>query len=193
MKVHLKNVRVCFAHNLFTPSKFAGDPAAKEKYQGEFLVDPTSENVKIIKSAIEAEAKREWGEKAAETLKGVSAVGKVWCLRDGDLRERPEYKGKLIVSAKNEMRPLIVGPNREPLVASDGKIYSGCYVNAIIDVKAASKPNKQVYAYLLGVQFNADGERLSGSVAAADDFEEIPPSEGEKVASSGGGAAALFS
>ena len=28
----------------------------------------------------------------------------------------------------------MIGPQREPLVAADGKPYSGCYVNAIIEV-----------------------------------------------------------
>ena len=193
MKVHLKNVRLCFAHNVFTASKPAVATAdVKEKYRGEFLVEVGSENHTNMKAAIHAEAVREWGEKATDNLKAVAATGKVWCLRDGDLKERPEYKGKLVVSAKNEIRPLVIDQNRGPVDKESGRIYSGCYVNAIIDVKAGSKPSKQLYAYLLGVQLHADGERLSGSVAAADDFEALPGAEAAKVETSGKGAASLF-
>jgi hypothetical protein len=192
MKIMLKNVRLCFARNLFQKSKpTAAGADAKEKYQGEFILEVGSPNHALMKEAINGAAKVEWGDKAEDTLKAVAAAACIWALRDGDLKDRPEYKGKLVASAKNEIRPLVIDEARSPMDADDSRIYSGCYVNAIIDVKAGSKPKKQVYAYLLGVQKVADGERLSGSVAAADDFEEIPQAEGHKAAA-GGGAASLF-
>jgi len=192
MKIHLKNVRQCFAQNLFVARAFANDPDATEKYQGEFLIEPGSENHNAMKKAIQEAAVKEWADKAGETLKAVAANGKVWCLRDGDLKERPEYKGKLVVSAKNQIRPLVIDRNRAPLTLQDGKPYSGAYVNVILEVKAGSKPSKQVYAYLLGVQFVEDGDRLGGSVAAADDFEEIPDAGKTEAETSGKGAASLF-
>jgi hypothetical protein len=192
MKITLEKVRVCFAHNLFKSSAFAGDPNAKEKFQGEFLIERTGKNFDLMFNAIKEEAKKEWGDKAEETLKAVQASGKVWCLRDGDLKDRPEYKGKFVVSSKNEMKPLVIDENGSPVSATDGKVYSGCYVHAIIEVKAGSKPSKQVYAYLLGVKFAGDGDRLSGSVASADDFAAIPVEASAAAADSGKGAASLF-
>lgn len=194
MKVKINRARLCFAQNLFVASKPATASAdSKVKFQIEALIEPTGENVKLMKDAINAEAQREWGEKATDTLKQVHAAGKIWCLRDGDLKDRPEYKGKLVVSAKNETRPITLGSGpdgRGAVTQADGMFYSGCYVNAIIDVKAGSKPSKQVYAYLLGVQFAGDGERLAGSAASADDFEPIKGNATPEVAIQG--AAGLF-
>ena len=192
MKVQLKNVRLCFAQNLFIARAFANDPEATEKFQFEGLIEPGSENHLLMKKAIQDAAAKEWTDKADATLKAVAAAGKVWCLRDGDSKERPEYHGRLIVSAKNQIRPTIIGRNRSPLTLQDGVIYSGCYGNAIVEVKAGSKPSKQVYAYLLGFQFAEDGERLGGSVASADDFEEIPDAGVAKAAESGKGAGSIF-
>jgi hypothetical protein len=192
MKVTLNHVRLCFAQNLFKKSKPAAAGAdAKEKYQGEFILEPESDNHNSLRAAITAAAKAEWGDKADDVLKKVAATDHIWCLRDGDAKDRPEYKGKKVAAAKNEIRPLVIDQVRSPISPDDGTLYSGCYVNVIMDVKAGSKPKQQVYAYLLGVQKAADGERLSGSVAAADDFEEIPQAEGQKAAA-GGGAASLF-
>lgn len=191
MKVHIKNVRLCFAHNLFSPSKpRVASADSKEKYQGEFIIERDSEAFNLMIEAINEAAKLEWGEKAPDVLKQVKAAGKLWCLRDGDTKDRPEYQGKMVVSAKNEIAPLLVDEHRKEIAKNSGKLYSGCYVNAIIDVKAGSQPSKQVWAYLLGVQFWADGERLSGASAKADDFDAIPQPEQAKAKTDG--AAALF-
>ena len=65
---------------------------------------------------------------------------------------------------------------RSPLVAADGKPYSGCHVNVIIDVWAQDNQyGKKINAQLQGIQFLRDGEAFSGGGVAADqsDFEEI--------------------
>ena len=189
MKVQIKDARLFFARNVFVPSKPRTAGAdAKLKYQLEAAIEPGSENHRLIKAALLSEANAKTAGKGVEKLKQIAAAGNLWVLRDGDLRvdvegnARPEYKGKLIVSAKNEVRPLILGggpDGRAPLTAEDGKLYSGCYVNAIIDVQIGDKPKWQAYAYLLGVQFTRDGERTGGgSVAVADDFEAIPGADG---------------
>jgi hypothetical protein len=61
-------------------------------------------------------------------------------------------------------------------MASSGKPYSGCYVNAVIELWAQdNKFGKRINASLMGVQFLRDGQRLSGGgVASADDFQAIP-------------------
>ena len=62
------------------------------------------------------------------------------------------------------------------LETTDGRPYSGCQVNFIIDVWAqANKWGNRINATLLGVQFVGDGPRLAGgSVATAEDFQAIP-------------------
>lgn len=197
MKITVLGGRLCFAQHLFTASKPPTAAAdADLKFQGKIIVERDSEAAKIVKAAVEAEAKREWGEKWQDVLKAVQAAGNIWVLRDGDLEERPEYKGKLTVNAKNKIRPLTLGAGpdgRSAVTEQDGKLYSGCYVNMILDVKAGSKPKKQVYAYLLAVQFVKDGERLGGGLtAAADDFAPIPQEAVAQAAATGAGASGLF-
>lgn len=194
MKVHLKEAIIAFPQ-LFDAKAFDAD--SDEKFSGDFLIERGSENEKLMKAAIKTEAVKLWPDKADVKLKAMAAAGKIWCLRDGDARVNKEgepyngYPGRLYVNAKNTIRPLVIDGNRAPLTAADGKPYSGAVVNAIIDVRVGNKPSDQAYAYLLGVQFVRDGERLAGgSVAAADDFEAIPDTAAPAVAASG--AAALF-
>lgn len=202
MKIQLKNARLNYAKGLFHASAFDADSDAK--YGGDFIIEKDSPNLKIMKEAIQAEAVREWGDKATEMLKAVLATGKIWCLRDGDAKTTKEgnpvqgYAGKLYVSAKNTIRPLLLGAGadgRGAVAEEDNILYSGCRVNVIIDVRAGSKPSKQVWAYLLGVQKCGDDESLGGVTAAADDFEPIPGTEaaaGTAPAAPAGGASALF-
>jgi hypothetical protein len=204
VKITLDNVRLRYANGLFTPSKYTGpgaDPTAKDKFAAKFIIERGDENYKRMVAALQSEAEREFGAAAEETLKAIKSLGMVWCLVDGDAKEDPATNGKLVVDAKNVIRPLLCDNVMDPATqvarvltgtAAQERIYSGCYVNAIIDVKIGSKPQKQAYAYLLGVQFAKDGDRLGGVVAAADDFAAIPvpPPTGGNSGSSG--AAALF-
>jgi hypothetical protein len=91
------------------------------------------------------------------------------------------YSGNYYINAGNTIRPLVLDANKAPLTPADGKPYSGCYVNAIVEIWAQDNQHgKRINASLLGVQFVRDGEKLAGgSVATADDFEEIPQQAGD--------------
>lgn len=205
MKITLDNVRLRYANGLFTPSKYTGpgaDPTAKDKFAAKFIIERGSENYNRMVAALQSEAEREFGAAAGETLKAIKSLGMVWCLIDGDAKEDAATNGKLVVDAKNVIRPLLCDNVMDPATQkarvltgteAQERIYSGCYVNAIIDVRIGSKPQKQAYAYLLGVQFAKDGDRLGGVVAAADDFVAIPvPPQTSGGSSGSSGAAALF-
>ena len=203
MKITLKHVLLRYAGGLFVPSKYTGPgakPDDKVKFSAKFYIDRDSENMRTMAAAIHADAKREFGAAAEETLKAIKALGMIWCLVDGDTKEDKHAKGKLVVTAKNSLKPLLVDDVLDPETgkarvltgtAAEERLYSGCYVNAILDVKVSSKPQKQSYAYLLGVQYAGIGDRLGGMVAAADDFEAIPGTEeakGETVPAEGAGS-----
>ena len=191
MKVHLKDVRISFA-NIFDAKQVQGQGDAK--FSASFIFAKTSPVVAELKTAISAAATEKWGAKAGEVLKALQASDKL-CLHDGDAKsDNDGYVGNFFVNASNKTRPLVIGPQREPLVAADGKPYSGCYVNAIVEIWPQDNQfGKRVNASLLGVQFLRDGERLAGGgVAAADDFEAIPQAGVEKAATSGEGAKSLF-
>lgn len=109
------------------------------------------------------------------------------CYRNGDLRVTKGgdpyegYEGIWYVAAKNKARPLILDSNKQPLTQADGKPYSGCYANVVIDVYAITDPKRKgVHAAMKGVQFVKDGDAFGGSApASADEFDEL--SEGAQA------------
>lgn len=192
MRVHLKNVRLTFP-NLFEAKQVngQGDP----KFSASFLIPREHPQMKEVKAALKEAAEQKWGAKAEATLKTLQAGDRI-ALHDGDAKSAYDgYAGNWFINASNKVRPLVIGQNREPLTASEGKPYSGCYVNAIIELWAQDNHfGKRVNASLMGVQFAGDGERLAGGgVAAADDFEEIPGGAAAEAEKTGDGAASLFS
>ncbi len=180
-KIRLENVRLTFP-NLFEAQKVNGQGAAK--FSAAFLFAADHPSHAVLKQALTEVAKEKWGAKAAEVYKGLKASDRL-CLHDGASKTQyAGYEGNLFVNSVNELRPTTLDGNRNPVVAADGKLYSGCYVNAVIELWAQdNKFGKRINASLLGVQFNADGERLAGgSVASEDDFEEIPDAGGDGAA-----------
>lgn len=197
MNLRIQNVRFNYTNSLFTAQKAQGaSPTAKEKFSVVALLPKDHPQLAEIKEAMTKAATDKWGAKAPEVLKQLAAGDRL-CLHDGDAKsDKPGYAGNLFINASNELRPGVYGggpDGRAPLVAADGKPYSGSYGNIIVEFWAQDNQfGKRINASLLGVQHVKDGERLSGGgVAAADDFEEIPQ-EKAQAAAAGGGAAALF-
>ena len=194
LKVNLNNVRLTFPQ-LFDAKQVngQGDP----KFSAAFLIPRDHPQIGAVKEAIKAAADAKWGAKALEVLKALQASDKL-ALHDGDAKSDYDgYAGNFFVNASNKIRPLVIGQQREPLTAADGKPYSGCYVTAIVEVWGQDNNfGRRVNASLLGVQFVKDGERLAGGgVASQDDFEPIPGTEaaaGAAPAAPAGGASALF-
>ena len=83
------------------------------------------------------------------------------------------------MKARTKKRPTVLHSKKngsENLVKEDGIIYSGCYVNALIDDSFYCYTNYSggVSASLLGVQFAGDGESFEGSrVADVKEFDEF--------------------
>lgn len=172
MELKLQNTRLAFAQ-LFEPKQVNGE--GKAAYSGSFLFGKDSPNVKAINAAIDAVAKDKWGDKAAATLKTLRGVDKV-CLRDGDGKDNYEgFPGNFFISARNETRPLVLDRDKSPLTQDDGRPYSGCFVNAIMDIWAQdNKYGKRINASLKAVQFVKDGDAFSGGAPASPDaFDDL--------------------
>lgn len=172
MKVIIKGARGAFL-NLWEPKQF-GD-TGEARCNGTFLLDPTKQKAEVDKiiAAIQEVAKEKWGVKAGDVLKTLKAKGDL-CLHPGETKsEYDGFEGMVYVSAANRARPAVVDKDKSPLTQSDGKPYSGCYVNVSIDIWAQdNKFGKRVNAKLLAVQFHADGEAFSGGESySEDDFE----------------------
>jgi hypothetical protein len=189
MKVTLQNVRLSFPH-LFEPSQVQGQGDAK--FSASFIIPKDHPALGELANAIVAAATEKWGAKAQAMLTELKASGKL-PVRDGDGKASYQgYAGNLYLNASGKTRPLVIDGDKSPLTAADGKMYSGCYVNAIVQMWAMDNQyGKRVNASLMGVQFVKDGERLAGGeVASADDFQAITPPQTEATQKSG--AASLF-
>lgn len=187
--VQIKKARGTWMH-LFKPQTGKVDAktgnVGDSKYNGNFIIDADSQAAKDIRAAMEEVAVAQWGDNGVKIMDKLG--GDKRCLRDGDDmldkegNNRPEFEGKLYVVASNKTQPGIFHKFKDPetgkaraLTTDDGTIYGGCYVNVQLDIYAMDKPAdgiKGVFATLRGVQFSADGERLSGnSTSSADEFD----------------------
>lgn len=166
MSIKLNNVRLSFP-SLFQKAQFDG---ADTKYEATFLLDKVKHAaaIKQIEEAIAA--------KIASDLKGAKVPANKLCLRDGDEVEYDGYAGHMTLKASTKKRPLVLNKDKSPVTEADGVVYSGCYVNAIVEFWAQNNQfGKRINATLLGVQFAADGEAFSsgGSSATVDDFDDL--------------------
>lgn len=164
MRLLIKNVRLAFPA-LFSPDVYGGKEIG---YKATFLLPRDHPQIPEIRAAEKAVYREKWGDRTVG-LKPDSGV-----LRDGSAKAHiAGFEGSLYISASSSRRPGVFNRDRTPLTAGDGVLYSGCYVNALLDVWAQDNEyGKAIRPALSGVQFRADGEPFGGGAPArADDFE----------------------
>ena len=201
MKVILKNARLSF-HDLFEARGFqGGDP----KFSGTFICGPET-TVKFARDGEQViESHEVLTELTATVLSDKFGKGKHkadnWFYNKADgsttrnkfSDKEDEYRNGVdsdtwyVTAAKREDKArngkmTILDQRREAIDANSGLIYSGCYVNVILDVFGyEGGSGKGVTASLEAVQLLKDGESLAGGKAAdpASDFddEEIEASD----------------
>lgn len=173
MKIKIANARLSFPE-LFEAKTVNGE--GKPAFAASFLLGPKDPQIVMISAAIEQVAKDKWGAKADAVLKQMRATDKV-ALHSGDSKAQYEgYEGNVFLSARSATRPLVIDRDKSPLTAEDGKPYSGCYVNASVELWAQDNAfGKRVNAQLSGVQFFADGDAFAGGGSSADpdDFDDL--------------------
>jgi hypothetical protein len=185
IKLHIKGARLSFANGLFRASSL--EPGQTEKFGADFIITPQTEVLKqlpdgskvktTLKAAMLEVANETWKGKGQAMLDALEPSKK--CYRNGDTKVdksgevRDGYAGNWYITAKNVKRPGTFAKDGTPVTESDGVIYSGCHVYAIVELYGNAVPTKKgVFASLLGVRFEADGESFGGgSTARADDFE----------------------
>lgn len=172
MIIKLKNVRLAFFDG-FTPVAF--EEGQDKKYASTFLLDKKNPQVKVIEAAIKEVAQAAWKDKGDATLKAIRTNPNKYCFQDGDTKSYDGYAGCMSLAARNKKRPTIIDVDKTPLTEQDGKPYSGCYVNASVEIWAQDNQyGKAIRASLRGIQFLRDGDAFSaGGVANEDEFEDL--------------------
>lgn len=186
MKIMLKNVRIAFPA-LAVPQAFGeGEPA----YGAKLVIVPKSENEKVLDDAIAAEAKDKWKDKAGDVLKMLLEDKKVAFVK-GVYRSKKTgeayagFENAYHLSARNaKTKPTVYdrfGNELAERADIERVIYSGCYVNASVDIWAQdNKWGRRVNCSLRGLMFAADGENFGGSsTASADEFKDFAASADE--------------
>lgn len=180
-KVILKNVTVAYP-DVWKATQVNGK--GEFKYRCTFLIEPGSENDKILKAAIKAAAVEAWKDEAIVTLRRVSADKSTFCYRDGDTQKHERYHGLWSLSTTRRVdagAPGLCGPGggKDRLAEDSGKPYSGCVANASVDIWAQKGEYEGIRCTLLGMQFVADGQAFSSSPATTDDFEPLGEGSGD--------------
>jgi hypothetical protein len=165
--IMIKNARLSFPA-LFEPTAFQD---AEPKYSATFLIEKGSDTHKAIAEEIRRVAIDAWGKDAQKIVERQTNSTRN-LLRDGDGDDgmtqsgepKTGYAGNVFIKASNKKAPLVIGRNKQPLDASSGIPYAGCYVNAQIDIWAQdNKFGKFLNCKLLAVQYWADGESFGTS------------------------------
>ena len=201
MKVIIKNARLSF-HDLFQARGFQGgdpkfsatlicgdDTKVKFARHGEQVIEGHDVLTELTANVLSDKFGK--GKHKADNWFYNKADGSTTRAKFTDKED--EYRNGVdedtfyVTAAKREDKArngkmVVLDQRREPIDANSGLIYSGCYVNVILDVFAyEGGSGKGVTASLEAVQLLRDGESLSGAKAAdpISDFddEEIEASD----------------
>lgn len=176
----LTGVRLSFP-KLFKAEEFkSGD--GRPRYSANFLVEPGSAADKLIGEKIAAAFAREFkdADKAKQAREDWEGQKNQWAY----LKGKGDMSGYRILSChrrSQDGKPLIINKDRSPLEENSGLPYSGCVVNAKVSLYVQTGENPGLRASFSGVQFWADGERLSGTSTA--EAEEFPTCGAEDAGS----------
>src|SRR5574343_182448 len=172
MKMMLNNVRLAFPRLWKARAFEDGEPT----FGALLILTPDNPAIAQLEKAFTVVAKEKWAEKAPAILKTMKTQDRL-CLHDGSTKAQYSgFEGNMFVSANSKGRPSIFDRNRAPLSEEDGKPYSGCYVNASIELWPQDHPKygKRINAQLRGVQFFADGDAFAAGTPASDeDFPDL--------------------
>lgn len=176
VKIKLKNVRTSFFDGYVAKEFKTGD--GKPRYSCSFLIEKGSANDKAVRQAIKEAAAETFEKKAEGLLKSWESNSNKFCYSDGDTKDYEGSEGMMVLAShrpSNKGRPDIRDRDgKTPLTAADGKPYSGCYVNAVVELWGQKGDNPGMRCALIGMQFSGDGDAFSGgSVIEDGDFEDL--------------------
>lgn len=183
MELRLKNVRIAFPALDEPTAMGEGDPA----YQAKFIIEPGSDNVKLLDDAMRAVAKDKWKEKGDSVFEALKEDKKL-CFVHSPYKNKKTgepyagFEGKFSLSTRNSNKPTVFDKyGKEVKDPRDIKalIYSGCFVHAKVNVWAQDNQyGRRINASIDGAMFAKDGEAFGGSTpATADDFKDLAADE----------------
>lgn len=172
--IMLPNVRLSYFYG-FLPMTGKNDKGQDtSNYCTHAIMGPDHLVLPAVKALIKDVGLAAWADQATAVLTQLAGQDRL-CLHKGDVSKAGQdgYAGNFYISANSKVRPTIIDGNRAPLVAADGRPYSGCYANVMVNIWAQTGGGygKRINAQLMGVQFLRHGEAFGGGrVAAPEEF-----------------------
>ena len=192
MKVIILNARQSF-FNYFEPKANKKSDKPKLKYDGTFLCDDDTKikvNGKVVswdklQEVCDQVTKEKWG-KVLKTKNWAYNKADGSTHREAMTNEDGEYypgytdetfyvSSTLNADKVGDKGLKVYDKVKRRLSKTDGVIYSGCRVNAVVDIYAMEHEGKLICCELQGVQFAGDDEPFGSSMADCEDdfdFEE---------------------
>lgn len=195
--VVLTNVRTSYLY-CFQPYTNTDKATGKtsKSWTSHFIMAPDHAGIALVKAAQRAAAVGMWKDQAENMLVALAGQDRL-CLHNGDISKAGQdgYAGKFFVSGSAKRPFTVVDQNRETLTEESGIPYSGCFVNAIINVWAQNNSwGKRINAQIQGIQFLRHGEAFgAGRMAKPEEFGVVASdADGAPPAVAGTGAGGLF-
>ena len=165
----LKNVR-CNYPRVFAPE--TNQLSGKSEYSIVVMIPENDPQVAELKAKMQEVWVNKFGpEKGPRKLKSAMDSKNTRFLHFDD--ESGFYKINL-KRRETDGAPIVIDRAKQPLTASSGLPYGGCYINVSFDLWVYDKQSTGTSATLMGVQFVADGEPFGGSSQPSDkDFEDL--------------------
>lgn len=183
-RILLANVRASFTDGIWTastPKGTTGEPA----FNVQAILPPNHPQMSELTGLIVSAAQKQWKGQVPNPQNGqpmpewqavlavAQAAGKIF-LRNGNTKKYEGYAGNMFVSVRAKSRPkvydgMLNGKPREVFKREDSRIYSGCYVNLLIDVFPYTRGSNGIGAGFKAIQFVKDGDPLGGSAPAQAD------------------------
>lgn len=179
-EIWIMGARIAFAPGIFKKSPPANDPKGKARYNCSLILPPTHKQLDELRGVeLQLCKEHDWksGDKGVDVHKRLEKKDRL-AVHDGDDKTKYEgFEGNFFLSPSADTRPTVMhGHTREPISEDDGIVYSGCVVNAKVELWVQDNQwGERVNATLLGVQFVRDGDAFgSGSKPAnPDDFPDL--------------------
>lgn len=168
----IPNVRLAFP-SVYKKAKFDGE---ETKFEATVLIPKSDEKtIKGIKSHIKKALLAEFGS-SDKVPKSILRADKS-CLRDGDGVDYDGFANHMSFKASNDKRPRTLDRDKTPVAQEDGKLYAGCYCDAIVEIWIQNNGyGTRINANLMALRHRRDGEAFgAGSIpdGVEDDFEDL--------------------
>jgi hypothetical protein len=185
MEIILPESRISF-EVLGVPRAYQDKPDQPRRWGSTFLIPQGSPLAAEVLKAITEVATAKWDKKAKLYLEDILADKKASCWVNGDKKEYDGYQGMMALTAyryEEKGRMIVLDSDASPMYKPDGslhegkggRIYSGCYVKAKVDIYAQdNKQGKGIRAELKVVQRLRNGDAFGGGTPpTADGFEAV--------------------